>query len=69
MPSMTTLCCTGFPFTTIHTFEDAGDGKTRYTATAVHANAADAERHAAMGLDSGWSTCAEQLADVARSLG
>ena len=60
--------CTGFPFTAIHTFEDAGDGQTRYTATVVHANAKDAEAHAAMGFDSGWATCAEQMAEVARSL-
>lgn len=60
--------CTGFPFTATHTFEDAGDGKTRYTATVVHATAADAGKHAAMGFDSGWGTCAEQLAEVARSL-
>ncbi len=60
--------CGGFPFTAIHTFEDAGDGKTRYTATVLHRNAADAEAHAAMGFDSGWGTCAEQLAEVARGL-
>ena len=60
--------CGAFPFTTIHTFEDAGDGKTRYTATVLHRNAADAAAHAAMGFDSGWGTCAEQLGEVARGL-
>ena len=61
--------CGGFPFTAIHTFEDAGDGKTRYTATVMHRNAADAEAHAAMGFHDGWGTCADQMAEVARSLG
>jgi uncharacterized protein YndB with AHSA1/START domain len=60
--------CNGFPFTAIHTFEDAGDGQTRYTATVMHGNAKDAEAHAAMGFDSGWATCAEQMAEVARTL-
>ena len=60
--------CGGFPFTAIHTFEDAGDGKTRYTATVLHANAADAEAHAKMGFQDGWGTCADQLGEVARSL-
>ena len=60
--------CTGFPFTAIHTFEDAGDGQTRYTATVLHKDAADARTHEAMGFDDGWGTCAEQLAEVARSI-
>ena len=60
--------CGGFPFTAIHTFEDAGDGKTRYTATVLHKNAADRETHAAMGFQDGWGTCAEQLGEVAREL-
>ena len=60
--------CNGFPFTAIHTFEDAGEGKTRYTATVLHANAKDRDAHAAMGFDEGWGTCADQLAEVARSL-
>jgi uncharacterized protein YndB with AHSA1/START domain len=59
----------GFPFTAIHTFEDAGEGKTRYTATVLHANSKDRDAHAAMGFDGGWATCAEQMAEVARSLG
>ena len=60
--------CNGFPFTAIHTFEDAGEGKTRYTATVLHANAKDRDAHSAMGFDEGWATCADQLAEVARSL-
>jgi uncharacterized protein YndB with AHSA1/START domain len=60
--------CNGFPFTAIHTFEDAGGGKTRYTATVLHANAKDRDAHAAMGFEGGWGTCAEQMAEVAREL-
>ena len=37
--------CNGFPFTAIHTFADAGDGKTRYTAT-VHARERQGPRRA-----------------------
>ena len=58
----------GFPFTAIHTFEDAGEGKTRYTATTVHKNAADRDKHGQMGFESGWGTVAEQMAEVARTL-
>lgn len=60
--------CNGFPFTAVHTFKDAGEGKTKYTATVLHANAKDRDAHAAMGFDDGWATCAEQMAEVARSL-
>ena len=54
--------CNGFPFTAVHTFEDAGDGKTRYTATVMHANAKDRDAHAAMGFD-------ERLGDLRRADG
>ena len=60
--------CGGFPFTAIHSFADAGNGQTRYTATVMHRNAADAQAHAAMGFHDGWGTCADQLGEVARSL-
>jgi uncharacterized protein YndB with AHSA1/START domain len=60
--------CNGFPFTAIHTFEDAGGGKTRYTAIVLHATAKDRDAHDAMGFDGGWGTCADQMAEVARSL-
>jgi uncharacterized protein YndB with AHSA1/START domain len=60
--------CNGFPFTAIHTFEDAGDAKTRYTATVLHATAKDRDAHDAMGFDEGWGTCADQMAEVARDL-
>ena len=58
----------GFPFTAIHDFVDAGGGKTRYRATVLHASVKDRDAHAAMGFEGGWGTCAEQMAEVARSL-
>lgn len=60
--------CGALAFTAIHKFEDAGNGKTRYTATVLHRNAADAEAHSKMGFHDGWGTCAEQMAEVARDL-
>jgi uncharacterized protein YndB with AHSA1/START domain len=60
--------CGGFPFTAIHTFEDAGDGKTRYRATVLHRNPADRDAHEKMGFHEGWGTCADQLAEVANDL-
>ena len=52
----------------IDTFADAGDGRTRYTATARHWTAAAMAQHEAMGFEGGWGTCADQLAEVAKSL-
>ncbi len=60
--------CSGFPFTAVISFADAGDGKTLYKAVAMHRNAVDREAHAKMGFHEGWGTCADQLAEVARSL-
>jgi len=60
--------CGGFPFTAIVTLEDAGDGRTRYRAVALHRNQADAETHASMGFHEGWGTCADQLGEVAKEL-
>ncbi|MDQ4087200.1 MAG: SRPBCC family protein [Pseudomonadota bacterium] len=60
--------CGGFPFTAVVTFEDAGDGRTRYRAVALHRNAADRDAHAAMGFEEGWGRCADQLGELARSL-
>ena len=56
------------PFmTAIATFEDEG-GKTKYTARVRHWTLADKEAHEAMGFHQGWSTCAEQLEALARTL-
>ena len=60
--------CGGFPFTAVLTFEDNGDGRTRYKAVALHRNEKDRDTHAQMGFQDGWGTCADQLAEVARSL-
>jgi uncharacterized protein YndB with AHSA1/START domain len=50
------------PFlTVVVTFENA-DGKTRYTAKAMHWTDADREAHENMGFHVGWPIVAEQLA-------
>lgn len=53
------------PFmTVVLTFEDAGPGKTRYTARVVHWSEADRETHEKMGFHTGWGQCATQLEEV-----
>ncbi len=57
------------PFmTVILTFEDAGDGKTKYTARVLHWTVADREKHEQMGFHQGWGQCADQLAALAAKL-
>lgn len=57
------------PFmTAILTFEDAGAGKTNYTARVRHWSAADRENHEKMGFHQGWSTATSQLEALARTL-
>ncbi len=59
----------GEPFMVgIVTFDDAGDGTTHYTARARHWTTDATERHKAMGFHEGWSKCAEQLEELARTL-
>lgn len=60
--------CGEFPFTAVMTFEDAGEGRTRYRAVAMHANDADRETHEKMGFHEGWGAVARQLEEVAKSL-
>jgi uncharacterized protein YndB with AHSA1/START domain len=51
------------PFMTVAlTFENAGAGKTKYTARVSHWSIADREAHEKMGFHQGWSLCTEQLA-------
>lgn len=50
------------------TFEDAGPGKTRYTATARHWSAESRAQHEQMGFVPGWTQCARQLEELARTL-
>jgi uncharacterized protein YndB with AHSA1/START domain len=61
--------CGGFPFTAVLTFEDAGEGRTRYRAVALHRNEAERASHEQMGFQEGWGTCADQLGAVAAELG
>lgn len=56
------------PFMTgILTFEDAGNGTTKYTARVVHWSAADREAHEKMGFHQGWGQCADQLEALLQS--
>lgn len=57
------------PFmTAILTFEDIGNGRTRYTAVARHRSAESAAQHKEMGFFDGWGTVADQLEAYAQSL-
>jgi uncharacterized protein YndB with AHSA1/START domain len=57
------------PFmTVILTFEDAGPGKTKYTARVLHWSVADREAHEKMGFHPGWGLCTEQLEAAAAKL-
>lgn len=54
------------PFMTVElTFEDAGAGKTKYTARVRHWTVADREAHEKMGFHEGWGICAQQLETLA----
>jgi len=55
-------------FTGIVTFEDAGTGKTKYTARARHWTAEAREQHEKMGFYEGWGKCADQLEQLASTL-
>jgi uncharacterized protein YndB with AHSA1/START domain len=57
------------PFmTAIVTFEDIGQGRTRYTAVARHRSKDSAKAHLDMGFHDGWGTVATQLEAYARGL-
>ena len=49
-------------------FEDAGGGRTRYIARAMHWDRATLEEHERMGFHEGWGMAADQLEALARSL-
>ena len=55
-------------FTGVITFDDLGGGRTRYTARARHWTKEDAEAHEKMGFHQGWGICADQMAELARTL-
>jgi uncharacterized protein YndB with AHSA1/START domain len=55
----------GKPFMTVTlTFQDLGNGQTKYTAKASHWSVEDREAHEKMGFHGGWALCAEQLAEL-----
>jgi uncharacterized protein YndB with AHSA1/START domain len=51
-------------FTGIILLEDAGNGKTHYTAIARHWTKEDRETHEKMGFHEGWGKCADQLEEL-----
>jgi len=57
------------PFmTVILTFEEAGNGKTKYTARARHWTVADREAHEKMGFHEGWGIATSQLEALAQKI-
>jgi uncharacterized protein YndB with AHSA1/START domain len=50
------------------TFEDAGPGKTKYTAKARHWTEEAKKEHEEMGFIPGWTICARQLEALAQTL-
>ena len=57
------------PFmTAIVTFEEAGPGRTKYTAIARHWSPEDREQHEKMGFHDGWTKAAHQLAALANTI-
>ena len=60
--------CESFPMTAIVTMEDAGGGRTRYRAVALHKSMADRDTHEQMGFQEGWGTCAAQLEELAQEM-
>ncbi|HLP26548.1 MAG TPA: polyketide cyclase, partial [Acidobacteriota bacterium] len=49
-------------------FEDAGEGRTLYTARVRHWSAADREAHEQMGFHQGWGVATEQLEALAQRI-
>lgn len=50
------------------TFDDLGNGLTRYTALALHWTAEDRKKHEEMGFEPGWNTCLDQLVALCNEL-
>lgn len=55
-------------FVGVLTFEDAGPGKTKYTARARHWTAEAKAQHEQMGFIPGWTQCAKQMEELAKTL-
>jgi uncharacterized protein YndB with AHSA1/START domain len=51
-------------FTGVILLEDLGNGRTKYTAKALHWRAEDKEEHEKMGFHEGWGKAADQLAEL-----
>lgn len=59
----------GRPFMVSHvSFEDAGQGRTHYVATALHWTAEAKAEHEAMGFHEGWGAACDQLEALAKTL-
>jgi uncharacterized protein YndB with AHSA1/START domain len=57
------------PFMTVTlTFEDAGAGRTRYTARVCHWTVADRDAHEKMGFYPGWNQCTDQLEALVKTI-
>ena len=57
------------PFMTgILTFEDLGDGRTRYAARVLHWTKEDCETHVKMGFNEGWGKATDQLVALVATL-
>jgi len=54
-------------FTGVIEFEDLGNGRTKYTATALHWKEEDMKAHQEMGFEVGWGIVADQLEAVAKT--
>lgn len=54
-------------FTCVTTFEDLGNGQTRYTARARHWKQEDKEKHEAMGFHDGWGQSLDRLVALVAS--
>lgn len=50
------------------TFEDLGNGKTKYRAVARHWSAETKEQHEQMGFTEGWTQTAHQMEALAKTL-
>ncbi len=59
----------GRPFMTGYvTFEDAGNGATKYVARALHWTDEDKQTHKEMGFDEGWNAAADQMESLLQRL-
>lgn len=60
-------CGIGAPMTAMILLEPHGKG-TKYTAIALHGDAASSKKHAEMGFHEGWGAALDQLVEIAHEL-